>query len=63
VVTRANPKVLVTPPSRFNKYYTVHNVSCRYYATAHGQYVDREDVEDLTIDCKVCGGLKPDRKK
>jgi hypothetical protein len=52
----------VTHPSRFAKNGRVHQATCRYADTTHGDWVEAEKVWDKDaagvpiLDCKSCGG-------
>lgn len=51
-------KYLITTPSRFNKNITVHNYTCRYYRSVYGEYVEKKDIPQGAVNCKVCGGKR-----
>lgn len=49
-------KYLVTPPSRWKKWMTVHHPDCRFAREGYGEWREREAIPVGSLDCKVCGG-------
>lgn len=56
----------VTHPSRFSKNGRVHQASCTYANTTHGDWIEADRVWEKDrqgvpiLDCKFCGGRNGD---